>query len=566
MRLTVRRKLGLGFASILVLLLMIGIGSCSALNIVNSQTEKMNGDILPDVKTLGALQSDFINLERVSLRYVLETDVQQKAQLETQISSKIEEYINLKQNYENQVTDAEEKKLFDSLDAIDQEVGTRMQSLLAAGKKNDYAAANAIEAELKTPFNNGLDVLSQLIELKSKSSEQAASDAASVYRNSRTIMILLSLLSILLAVGINVLLSRKISKPLRDMASIAKRIASKDLSVEEIPARNKDEIGELAHSFNEMTRILRHLIAEAGHHAEQAAAAAQELTAGAEQSSSAAELSARAVEDCAAGAQRQAGNIEESAQSMQELNAGIQHIALNAENARISAVQASEIAADGNRKIERTIRQMHSINFTVGGLAESIKGLGERSQEIGQIVSVIGGIASQTNLLALNASIEAARVGEHGAGFAVVAKEIRKLAEQSAQSAEQIAGMIAAIQEETVQAVRMMESGTAEVAEGIGAVNLAGEAFEQIRRSVDGLTDRIQEVSAASEEMSASAEQVAQSIRTISGIAEQSSAGMQQVSSAMEEQLASMEEIAASSSDLAALSQRLQSLIQTFKV
>lgn len=566
MRWSVRRKLGLGFASILVLLLMIGIGSLSALSQVNSQTEKMNQDILPDVKALGSLQADFINLERLSLRYVLETDSEAKAELQTQINSKVEEYLNLKQTYEDQITGEEEKKLLASLDQIDQEVGTEMQALQAAGEANNYTEANASAAALKTPFNNGMEVLDQLIELKSKDSEQAASDADAVYHNSQLITLLLSLLSILLAVGINWLLSRKISKPLGAIASISNRIAAKDLTVKDIEVKNKDEIGELAVAFNGMARNLRSLIAEAGQHAEQVAASAQELTASSEQSSGAAEFSARSIEEIAAGTVRQTRSIEESAHAMQELNAGIQHVASNAENVRSAAVQASEIAADGNRKIQRTISQMNSINHTVGGLAQSVRGLGERSQEIGQIVSVIGGIASQTNLLALNAAIEAARVGEQGTGFAVVAQEVRKLAEQSAQAADQIARMIAAIQEDTAQAVLLMESGTAEVAEGIGAVHSAGEAFEQIRQSVGGLTNQIQEVSAASEEMSAGTEQVWHSIRTISGIAEQSSAAMQQVSTVVEEQLASMEEIAASSTDLASQSQRLQALIQTFKV
>ncbi|BCJ86548.1 hypothetical protein skT53_15330 [Effusibacillus dendaii] len=221
---------------------------------------------------------------------------------------------------------------------------------------------------------------------------------------------------------------------------------------------------------------------------------------------------------------------------------------------------------EGNQAIRTAISQMNSIQNTVSGLAKVITGLGERSQEIGQIVEAITSIASQTNLLALNAAIEAARAGEHGRGFAVVADEVRKLAEQSSISAQQISELIATIQEETNKAVESMERGTKEVSEGITAVNLAGESFEQIGHSITDVSSQMQEVSAASKQMSTNSQQVIKSIDTISEITESTAAGAQNVSAASEEQLATMEEITASANALAQMAEELQKIVMKFKV
>jgi methyl-accepting chemotaxis protein len=209
---------------------------------------------------------------------------------------------------------------------------------------------------------------------------------------------------------------------------------------------------------------------------------------------------------------------------------------------------------------------MSSISNTVNDLAKVIKGLGDRSQEIGQIVEVITGIAQQTNLLALNAAIEAARAGEHGRGFAVVADEVRKLAEQSAESAQQITNLIGTIQADTSTAVNVMDSTIQEVSSGIGVVNTAGEAFNRIENLINTVAKQIQEVSAASQQMSVGAMQVVKAIDEISDVSEKTAAGTQNVSAAAQEQLASMEEISASSSSLSKMATELQTLVSRFKV
>lgn len=199
------------------------------------------------------------------------------------------------------------------------------------------------------------------------------------------------------------------------------------------------------------------------------------------------------------------------------------------------------MALEGNQEIQIAVEQMNLISHSMNGLAEAVKGLGKRSEEIGEFVQVITDIAVQTNLLALNAAIEAARAGEHGRGFAVVADMVRKLAKQSAQSAQQIAGLTQSIQVETAKTVKSMEVGTKEVNKGIHIIYKAGQSFERIQHSVNAVKTQIQEVSAASQHISAGTKQTVNLIHLISEVTQSTVDGVRHISSAEQEKLAIME-------------------------
>ncbi|GAX90274.1 methyl-accepting chemotaxis protein [Effusibacillus lacus] len=358
---------------------------------------------------------------------------------------------------------------------------------------------------------------------------------------------------------------RSITRPLAALTSASEKISEGYLN-ERIDVNSRDELGQLGLSFNKMADSLRTVLVEVNQTATQLAASAEELSASADQTSKATEQIASTIQEVAYGTEQQVQSVEQSVRTVNEMSTGIQQIAVNAQNVSATAIEASGISADGVQAIQTAIRQMESIHQTVTSLAQVVTELGDRSQEIGQIVGVITGIAEQTNLLALNAAIEAARAGEHGRGFAVVADEVRKLAEQSAQSAQQIGQLIATIQDETSKAVQSMDSATKEVAAGIGVVNAAGTSFEQIQNSVDTVVDQIQHVSAASQQMSVGAQQVVKAIDSIEEVTETTAAGAQNVSAAAEEQLASMEEITASASALTNMAEELQKLVQKFKL
>ncbi|WP_239619031.1 methyl-accepting chemotaxis protein [Cohnella mopanensis] len=439
------------------------------------------------------------------------------------------------------------------------------QVISLEGKNNEEATKLAASDVI--PLGRQMEKLAnEIADGQQKLVDEGGKENSLMVDSIRTTVMILSIILFLTALAIGYIISRLISKPIVHIANAAKRIASGDLTSEKMNVKSRDELGEMAESFNRMSQNLRDLILQVGMSAKNVAISSEELTASAEQTNLATLQISSTIQEVASGADNQVKSVNESVQAVNEMSEGAQQIAINAQSVSSSASEAADNSLEGNQAIEQVVNQMNFIHQTIEDLSEVINRLGERSQDIGEIVGFITDIASQTNLLALNASIEAARAGEQGRGFAVVASEIRKLAEQSTQSSQQIAELIASIQQETIAAAQSMEVGTKEVNEGIRVVSRAGTSFEHIQQSVHKVVTQIQEVAAAAQEMSASTEQVGSSMNYISTIVEESATGMQQVSAFTEEQIASAEEVFSSASSLSKMAEQLRDQIGKFKV
>lgn len=358
---------------------------------------------------------------------------------------------------------------------------------------------------------------------------------------------------------------RSIINPLRTLMESAEQISQGNLT-QTIPVRTNDELGQLGKSFNHMVSSLRSVIGGVNHTVHQLAASSEELTASAEQTSRATEQITAAIEQVASGAENQTVGAEESSRSMEEIATGIQRIAENSALATESAIETSKQAEEGGKLVEKTVSQIHSIHQSVSQTDEVIKKLFNRSQEVEKILKVISDIAGQTNLLALNAAIEAARAGEQGRGFAVVADEVRKLAEQASQSSSQIAELIQEIQMDTNRSVEAMSFVKQEVNAGLSAVEDTDQSFARILDSMKEITVQIQEVSATAQQMSAGTQQVTASVGAMAQVSRETSASTQHVAASAEEQLASMEEITSSAASLSTMAEELQTMIGKFKI
>jgi len=435
---------------------------------------------------------------------------------------------------------------------------------LATANKNDeaYELYTSEVAPVRSFANRYLATLQELntqqAEVIYKQNQQDAKEATNL-----TVIVLG--VSLLLLMTIGTFIARLIAQPIRELRTLALQAADGDFTVKST-YKSKDEIGVLTNAFTDLIQNTQRVIHTTNMTSEQVAASSQQLSASAQQSTAASQHISSVMQELADGATQQASSVEQSLQVIENMAMSSSLVYDHIDKAAATAKEASDLSAEGSTVIQTVNTQMNSINDTVISLSTVFQSLAERSNEIERINEVITNIAGQTNLLALNAAIEAARAGEHGKGFAVVAAEVRKLAEQSAQSAEQISSLITLIQRETQQTTESIDSALEEVKEGMDVTTKAGTSFATINKTVTSLAAQIKEVTATVEQLSIGTAQVTQAIFEVNGVAEEAASSTQNAAAATEEQLASMEEITSSSTALASLAQELQESIQRFKV
>ncbi|NPV79581.1 MAG: HAMP domain-containing protein [Firmicutes bacterium] len=426
----------------------------------------------------------------------------------------------------------------------------------------------------------------------------------------------------LVAVFIAVILSRGIARPLRRIADVAEAVAEGNLAVAVPEVRTRDEVGVLTKAFSRMLSGLRNLVGELHSSAEQVFSTSEQLSASSGESAKSIQQISEALQQVSSGAQEQSATIANGASSVNQLTQAIGQVAKGAE-AQVESIQsASKImretdksldevlgmlekvgsvssenakaAAKGSESVKNVVTSMDRIRSTTEDVAESIRELDNHSREIGRILEVIDEIAEQTNLLALNAAIEAARAGEHGRGFAVVADEVRKLAERSSRETKAIADLIGSVRQATEKAVSAIDSGTKEVEAGSLIAQEAGSALDAIYsgasgaeqllknllssartlkdaalnvgKSINEIVSIAEENTAAAEEMAAGAEEVKKAIENAVAVSEESAAAVEEVSASTEEVNASIQEMSASAESLAEMAQRLQNLVTRFKL
>lgn len=372
-------------------------------------------------------------------------------------------------------------------------------------------------------------------------------------------------IAIVIIIVISLFMRKQVVRPINVLSGNAKELANLDFNIELLEAKGQDEIADLANSFAEMRERLQNTIRVVAGSANQIAHSSGQLADSSHQTSEAANQIALTMNELATGSTTQSEQSERIVIMMQNTIEEVVKSLQRAEETLQNATQSTIIAKQGEEAINEAIRHLSAVTQTVSYATDSIQKLGKRSEEIGGIITVISDIAEQTNLLALNAAIEAARAGEQGKGFAVVASEVRKLAEQSKSASGQITNLINDIQAETSVTVRTMESNLLAVNEQVMIINKGGEALEEIVHTVVATENGVKEMKDSFTHVHVNSQNVQQAIQEISSIIEESAAATEEVAATSEEQYATVAEITANSDELASISEQLRTEVNKFK-
>ncbi|AUG38699.1 methyl-accepting chemotaxis protein [Pseudomonas chlororaphis] len=401
----------------------------------------------------------------------------------------------------------------------------------AVSEFRDSQVASA--AALKRMAAQGDRLMEVSKQLTAAQTHKRDSDAA----RARSTLAIVTALALLFGLVAAWSITRQIVIPLRQTLKVVERVASGDLS-ENLQVERRDELGQLQRAMQRMTLSLRELIGGISDGVTQIASAAEQLSAVTEQTS--------------AGVNSQKVETDQVATAMNEMAATVQEVARNAEEASEAAVAADQQAREGDKVVGEAIAQIERLAAEVGNSTAAMGHLKQESDKIGSVLDVIKSVAQQTNLLALNAAIEAARAGEAGRGFAVVADEVRSLAQRTQKSTEEIEELIVGLQNGTQEVANIMDNSRNLTDSSVELTRRAGGSLENITRTVSAIQAMNQQIAAAAEQQSAVAEEINRSVLNVRDVSEQTSAAS--------------EETAASSVELARLGTHLQTLVGRFRV
>jgi len=531
-------KLWLLFAVLFLGICVIGGASIHFLSSMNSHTDAIVNDYAQRLRMSQTMESELLYVTRLQRSIMLEQRAEQRAEMTARMMRRVENIRQISSELRPILPNDLQTNLADAMTNLETYLRVVSEAAEIQNRDGLDPAVVHVRGNGNAPMNKAQDNLTAISDANIDAMDNAYQAATANFRGAVTTMIVVLVAGAAIGGSLAFFLIRGILGAVRPLVVRAKAIAARDLSGEPLVVKTRDEIGQLVVSVNEMCASLNGLVSEVRTSASEVAAAATEVAASSEELNH--------------GISEQSDQLRQVSSAVEEISASIGEVADKSTNAAKDAGNAGEVAEQGALVVSNTVNGMQQINETVSATARAVDSLGDRSQKIGEVVDVINEIAEQTNLLALNAAIEAARAGEHGRGFAVVADEVRKLADRTTKATQEIGESIRAIQSETSEAVKRMSDGTEHVRTGVELATQAGSHLQTIVTSSREVARLIESIAAASEQQSVASNEISGSVEQIASLSQQTRESVSQSTQA--------------ATDLSCKAEQLQALVAGFKL
>ncbi|SDA11557.1 methyl-accepting chemotaxis protein [Pseudomonas sp. NFPP10] len=511
----------LGFAFIALLVVVLGVFAVNRMAVIREASVDMESNQLPSVGFLGNLTENVLRLRILSFRVLVNREPAGLAEAQTRIGVLVDNARKAQASYAALPAGPQEAALYKTFATTLDNYLQAQNEMLELSRQNKLDEMRSlINSRIKEGTDQMGEQLNQLIAINAADARSASKAAGEHYSSAIAGIVAVAVLAALLTIVLALLLTRSIVTPLNKALNAAQVIAGGNLR-QAIEVDGKDEPARLLQALAEMQASLRRTIEQIAGSATQLASASEELSA--------------VTEEASRGLQQQNNEIEQAATAVNEMTAAVEEVARNAVSTSEASRQSTQAAREGRDRVVETVDAIQTMTHDVQSTSVMIEGLATQGRDIGKVLDVIRAIAEQTNLLALNAAIEAARAGEAGRGFAVVADEVRALAHRTAQSTQEIEKMVAGIQNGTGNAVESMQQSNQRTQSTLELARAAGVALEQIAESINQINERNLVIASASEEQAQVSREVDRNLVNIRDLATQSAAGANQTSAASHE-------------------------------
>ncbi|MDI3358645.1 methyl-accepting chemotaxis protein [Pseudomonas sp. UYIF39] len=511
----------LGFSFIALLVIVLGVFAVNRMSTIRQASIDMATTQLPSIVFLGNLTENILRLRILSFRVLVNRDPNALQEAQTRTGLLVDKVRSAQASYAALPATPEEAALYKTFTTtLDSYMQDQNQMLELSRQNKLDEMRTLINTRIKDGTDQMGEQLNKLVAFNNTYAKTAAAEAGEHYSNAVTGIIAVAVTAALMTVLLAWLLTRSIVTPLNRALQAAENIAGGNLT-KTIDIDGKDEPARLLGALSTMQTNLRKTIEQIAGSATQLGAAAEELS--------------TVTQEASRGLQQQNNEIEQAATAVNEMTAAVEEVARNAVSTSEASNQSTQAAREGRDRVVETVGAIQTMTHDVQNTSVMIEGLAAQGRDIGKVLDVIRAIAEQTNLLALNAAIEAARAGEAGRGFAVVADEVRALAHRTAQSTQEIEKMVAGIQNGTGQAVSSMQQSNQRTQSTLEMARAAGVALEQITQSIQLINERNLVIASASEEQAQVSREVDRNLMNIRDLATQSTAGANQTSAATHE-------------------------------